>query len=72
MKKLKYKLFMIYKLIVIILVLIVIIFIVVVIYVKLDMEYFYIVLILCDDMGFFDLFCYGGEIYIFNIDYLVE
>lgn len=29
-----------------------------------------IVLILCDDMGFSDLQCYGGEVYTPNIDYL--
>lgn len=31
-----------------------------------------IVLILCDDMGFSDLACYGGEVHTPNIDYLAE
>lgn len=32
----------------------------------------HIVLILCDDMGFSDLSCYGGEIHTPHIDYLAE
>ena len=32
----------------------------------------HIVLILCDDMGFSDLSCYGGEVQTPNIDYLAE
>lgn len=31
-----------------------------------------IVLIMCDDMGFSDLSCYGGEVHTPNIDYLAE
>ncbi|WP_455587253.1 arylsulfatase [Bacteroides sp.] len=31
-----------------------------------------IVLILCDDMGFSDLSCYGGEVHTPNIDFLAE
>lgn len=37
---------------------------------KPDTEHPHIVLILCDDMGFSDLSCYGGEIHTPNIDYL--
>lgn len=39
---------------------------------KPDTEHPHIVLILCDDMGFSDLSCYGGEIHTPNIDYLAE
>lgn len=39
---------------------------------KPDTEHSHIVLILCDDMGFSDLSCYGGEIHTPNIDYLAE
>ena len=31
-----------------------------------------IILILCDDMGFSDLSCYGGEVHTPNIDFLAE
>ena len=31
-----------------------------------------IILILCDDMGFSDLGCYGGEVRTPNIDFLAE
>lgn len=31
-----------------------------------------IILILCDDMGFSDLGCYGGEVKTPNIDFLAE
>ena len=39
---------------------------------KPDTEHPHIVLILCDDMGFSDLSCYGGEIHTPNIDYLLN
>lgn len=35
-------------------------------------EHTNIVLIMCDDMGFSDLSCYGGEVHTPNIDYLAE
>ena len=37
-----------------------------------DKEHPNIILILCDDMGFSDLACYGGEVHTPNIDFLAE
>lgn len=72
MKKLKYKSPMTYKLTVTTLALTAITSTVAATHAKPDTEHPHIVLILCDDMGFSDLSCYGGEIHTPNIDYLAE
>ena len=68
MKKLKYKSPMTYKLTVTTLALTAITSTVAATHAKPDTEHPHIVLILCDDMGFSDLSCYGGEIHTPNID----